>query len=87
LGSNPTYRAIEAIHPGSYLETSTGVTNRSSDFLYFSLVTLTTVGYGDIVPVFGAVRMLAVLEAAAGVLYMATTVALLVSAYKRGSEE
>jgi hypothetical protein len=45
------------------------------------------VGYGDIIPVFGAVRILAVLEAAAGVLYVAITVALLVSVYKRESEE
>jgi hypothetical protein len=27
------YRAIEAVHPGSFLETRTGVTNRSSDLL------------------------------------------------------
>jgi hypothetical protein len=81
------YTAIEAFHPGSFLETTTGVTNRPSDLLYFSLATLTTLGYGDIVPLFGAVRMLAVLEAAAGVLYVAITVALLVSAYKRESEE
>jgi hypothetical protein len=81
------YRAIEAVHPGSFLQASGGSTNSPTDLLYFSLVTLTTVGYGDIIPVFGPVRMLAVLEAATGVLYVAITVALLVSAYKRESEE
>ncbi len=77
------YNAIEAFHPGSFLQTTTGLTNRPTDLLYFSLATLTTLGYGDIVPVFGVVRMLAVLEAAAGVLYIAITIALLVSAYRR----
>ena len=77
------YSAIEGIHPGSFLQTTAGLTNRPSDLLYFSLATLTTLGYGDIVPVSGGVRMLATLEAAAGVLYVAITVALLVSAYKR----
>jgi voltage-gated potassium channel len=46
------------------------------------LVTLTTVGYGDIVPVRGIVRMIAGLEATTGVLYIAFTVSILVSRYK-----
>ena len=41
------------------------------DFVYFSLTTLTTLGYGDISPVAPLPRMLAVLEAAVGVLYTA----------------
>ena len=49
----------------------------------FGLATLTTVGYGDIVPAAGVARTLAALEAGAGVLYVAITVALLVSAHKR----
>jgi len=47
--------------------------------LYFSLITLSTVGYGDIVPVSGAARMLAMTEAMTGTLYMAVLVARLVS--------
>jgi hypothetical protein len=50
--------------------------------LYFSLITLSTIGYGDVVPVQGEVRMLAALEGIAGVLYIAITVALLVGAYR-----
>jgi len=49
--------------------------------MYFSLITLTTVGYGDIVPVSGPARMLAMLEAITGTTYMAVLVARLVSAY------
>jgi hypothetical protein len=81
------YSAIENIYPGSFLQTTAGLTNRPSDLLYFSLVTLTTVGYGDILPGSGEVRMLAALEAATGVLYVAITVALLVSAYKQRDQE
>jgi hypothetical protein len=47
------------------------------------MITLTTVGYGDVVPVYGEARMLAALEGMIGVLYVAITVALLVSAYGR----
>jgi hypothetical protein len=76
------YSAIAAVQPNSFQQTTTGATSRPADLLYFSLATLTTLGYGDIVPVGGELRMLATLEAAAGVLYVAITVALLVSSYR-----
>ena len=38
--------------------------------------------YGDVIPVQGEVRMLAALEGITGVLYIAITVALLISAYR-----
>ena len=60
-------------------------TDRQTELLYFSLVTLSTLGYGDIVPLRGEVRILAALEAITGVLYIAITVALLVSSYKQKS--
>jgi len=49
--------------------------------LYYSFITLTTVGYGDVVPVTGAARMLAMMEAMTGTLYMAVLIARLVSLY------
>ena len=76
------YSAIYVFYPGSIL-LSTGGTDQQSELLYFSLVTLSTVGYGDVVPLYGEVRMLAALEGITGVLYVAITVALLVSAYKQ----
>ena len=76
------YTTITAIQPGAFLKTGGEATQHSVDLLYFSLVTLTTVGYGDIVPIGGEVRLIAGLEAATGVLYVAITVALLVSAYQ-----
>lgn len=54
--------------------------NRFNAF-YFSFVTLSTVGYGDIAPVSKAARMLAVGEAMTGMLYVAVLIARLVSLY------
>jgi hypothetical protein len=76
------YSAVEAVYPGAILHSSARA-DRQSELLYFSLVTLSTIGYGDVVPVYGEVRMLAALEGVAGVLYVAITVAILVSAYKQ----
>lgn len=49
-----------------------------NDMVYFSLVTLATLGYGDIVPKTDLARSLAVIEALIGQFYMAALVALLV---------
>jgi len=48
------------------------------DFLYFSFTTITTVGYGDLTAQGGVGRMLAVLEAVLGQLYLITVVSLVV---------
>ena len=48
---------------------------------YFSFVTLSTVGYGDITPVSRIARMLAAMEAMTGLLYVAVLIARLVSLY------
>jgi hypothetical protein len=81
------YNAIDVFRPGSFLFNKATIVDRQSELLYFSLVTLSTVGYGDIVPLDGEVRMLAALEGVTGVLYVAITVALLVSAYKEPAQE
>jgi len=49
------------------------------NFIYFSFVTLTTVGYGDIIPVHPVARGLANIEAIIGQLYPATLLARLVT--------
>jgi hypothetical protein len=48
---------------------------------YFSFITLSTVGYGDITPVSHAARWLAAMEAITGLLYVAVLIARLVSVY------
>ena len=80
------YKAVDTLQPNSFEQTLAGTARPPIDLLYFSLATLTTLGYGDIVPVGGEVRMLAALESAVGVLYIAITVAVLVSAYKLRGE-
>ena len=79
------YCAMGAFSPGS-IQLSGHPTDRQSELLYFSLITLSTVGYGDVVPVSGEARMVAALEGMAGVLYIAITMAVLVSSYTRPSD-
>ena len=82
------YDLLNTIEPGSFAEGCVTLTGRTdwSRVLYFSMATLTTLGYGDVVPVRPAARMLATLEAAAGVLYIAITVARLVAAGQAPSQ-
>jgi hypothetical protein len=53
------------------------------DLLYFSFITLATVGYGDITAVAPGAQFLAYAEAVTGVLYVAVLVARIVSVYQR----
>ena len=57
----------------------TDTSDNAAHLIYFSMVTLTTAGYGDIVPVSGFARALSNLESAFGALYPATLIARLVS--------
>lgn len=52
-----------------------------SDFLYYSFITLATVGYGDIVPVGAGARSIAILVAISGQLYVAILISVLVGKY------
>jgi len=54
------------------------IVERSVDYLYFSFITLTTVGYGDLTAAADLGRMLAVFEALTGQLFLVTIVALVV---------
>jgi hypothetical protein len=76
------YLAIDAFSPGS-IQVGSHPADRQTELLYFSLITLCTIGYGDIVPLSGEARILAALEGVTGVLYIAITVALLVSRFRR----
>jgi voltage-gated potassium channel Kch len=59
-----------------FVQTHTATT---ADYLYFSYVTQTTVGYGDFTAASGLGRALAVIEALTGQIFLVTVVALLVS--------
>jgi len=83
------YNFINLVQPGSFAEAGTPLTGiiHWSTMLYFSLVTLTTLGYGDVVAIKPTARMVATLEASAGVLYIAITVARLVGSQAPSRDE
>ena len=70
------YIVLEGISPGSF----SGV-SETADLLYFSFVTLTTVGFGDITPQSILGKRLAVFEAAIGGIYLAVIIAMIVGRY------
>lgn len=77
------YSLLDTLQPGSFeFARAATVPVSKSSLLYLSFATLTTVGYGDLIPVAPLARMIATMEAATGVLYVAITVARLVSAYQ-----
>lgn len=70
------YGAVGAFHPPFFAQTDTVA---RADFLYFSFVTLTTTGYGDLSAVGNVGRALSVSEAILGQVYLVTVVAVVVS--------
>ena len=70
------YLVLESIKPGSF----SGISD-PGEFVYFSFVTLTTVGFGDITPESILSKRLAVLEAAMGGIYLAVIIAMIVGRY------
>jgi hypothetical protein len=59
--------------------------NQVSDYLYYSLITITTVGMGDLTPATQVGRSLTAAEALVGQIYMVTVVAVIVSNLGRSS--
>lgn len=62
-----------------------GVEETTSSFMYFSVVTITTLGYGDLSPVSDVGRFFAITEAIIGQVFLVTIVARLVSLLSRSS--
>jgi hypothetical protein len=84
------YAALYALDASSFRGLSASANFHSThEWAYFSFVTMTTLGYGDIVPVSQAARTLAIVQAIAGQFYIAMLVAGLVGAYlvERRSED
>ncbi len=79
---NPVDLNNLALHPGAFAYTVGATTPHSlSQFeaYYFSFITLSTVGYGDITPLSNGARTLAMMEAMTGTLYMAVLISRLVA--------
>jgi voltage-gated potassium channel len=83
------YVLIETLHPGSFLMPGkpSGSHVPRSLMLYMSLVCLTTLGTADLVPVSQLTRMLMGMESVTGVMYVAVTIARLVSAYQASRDQ
>ena len=78
------YWLVDQLTPGGAFSFNTNAGTRSMNGFngfYFSFITLSTVGYGDITPVSKVARMLAAMEAMTGLLYVAVLIARLVSLY------
>ena len=86
----PLYGMLEIASPGAFVDNVTGTPVQWQQLVYYSLITLSTAGYGDISPVSPWARMLAGLEVTVGVMYVAILMARLVSLYdaqRRASSE
>ncbi len=78
------YAPVAATDPQAFTQPlAGGTTAPSANLIYFSFVTLTTLGYGDISPVSPIARSLAILEALTGTLFLAVLISRLVGAYGR----
>ncbi len=81
------YRLIQIIHPGSFFIAESQSLANTAQFLYYSFVTMTTLGYGDIFPVTTAAKSCVILEALIGQLYLVIMVAWLVGVHISQSME
>ena len=72
------YSLTESIHPGSFSIADGQINVGRSLFVYYSFVTLTTLGYGDITPLTAPANSITILEAITGQLFLAILIARLV---------
>ena len=74
------YRAILLIEPGSFgnLDRAADRGDNADDLFYYSYVTLTTLGFGDITPKTSVARSLTIVEAIVGQMFVAVVLARLV---------
>jgi len=76
------YRLIAMLYPASFAIAHAKLLGAENIYLYFSLVTITTLGYGDITPIGSQAISLAVLEAITGQIYLVVVVAWFVGMYE-----
>lgn len=73
------YQLLETLIPGSFNGLSAGLKHiHFNDLVYYSFVTITTLGYGDITPATPFAKALVIIEVIVGVFYIAILVAALV---------
>ena len=72
------YLVLESIHPGSFATGEGQIEAGRRLYIYYSFVTITTLGYGDITPTTDLANSFSFLEAVTGQLYIAILIARLV---------
>jgi len=83
------YTLVAQVNPNAFSFSTPSVTAATmSGFtaIYFSFITLATLGYGDITPAADIARMLAMLEAMTGTLFVGVMIARLVSLYSASGQ-
>ncbi len=75
------YYLLELLIPGSFTLSHELIRSDPSSLRYFSFVTISTLGYGDISPITPQSRSLATMEALIGQIYLAVIIARLVGIY------
>ena len=70
---------LETLVPGSFVGTHSSMLRL--EFFYYSFITLTTVGYGDVVPSTDPARALGIIIALAGQMYMTVLIAILIGKF------
>jgi hypothetical protein len=78
------YLAVEELDDASFF--AQPGPHQQSEYVYFSFVSLTTLGFGDLSPSVGLPQALTVLEALCGSIFLVTLVARLVTLWVRQSE-
>lgn len=83
------YDLIETLQPGSFqINVDSGLTEiRWRTLIFFSFMTLTTIGLGDVTPATAQAQSLTSIEGVMGVLYVAVLIARVVGIYARRSAE
>ena len=85
-----TYLLLETLQPGAiFMDPARHPNHRMdwSDCVFYSFVTLTSLGYGDIVPMTAQARSLSILEAVSGIMYVAVLIARLVGLHSVGKSQ
>ncbi len=75
------YWLVDQLTPGAFAFNAGPRSMNGFNGFYFSFITLSTVGYGDITPVSRIARWLAAMEAMTGLLYVAILISRLVGLY------
>jgi voltage-gated potassium channel len=81
------FEVIEHLHPGSFSIAPTQLVEGRLPLVYYSFVTITTAGYGDISPVTLTARAYSVVEAVIAQIYLVVLIARLVGTHIRQSME